>query len=93
MASDTSASVAAIMRHNGTAGEPGGKKRQVMPSYSAKFNLPAHFIGGNHLAVAAPGPVKDFVASNDGHTIIEKVCILTILSISSWRQQIISSNS
>lgn len=73
MASDTSASVAAIMRHNGTAGEPGGKKRQTMPSYSAKFNLPAHFIGGNHLAVAPPGLVKDFVASHDGHTIIEKV--------------------
>lgn len=73
MASDSSATVAAIMRTTGTAGQPGGKDKIVTPSYSKKFNLPAHFIGGNSLEVAAPSAVKDFVASHDGHTVIEKV--------------------
>ncbi|KAI9809983.1 MAG: acetyl-coenzyme-A carboxylase [Pycnora praestabilis] len=44
-------------------------------SYAAKHNLAAHFIGGNHLKVAAAGRVKDFVASNDGHTVITSVLI------------------
>ncbi len=43
-------------------------------SYAAKHNLAPHFIGGNHLHAASPGPVKDFVASNDGHTVITSVC-------------------
>lgn len=43
-------------------------------SYAAKHNLAAHFIGGNHLAAAPPGPVKDFVADHDGHTVITSVC-------------------
>jgi hypothetical protein len=48
------------------------------PSSSAvNYNLPAHFIGGNHLAVAAPSKVKDFVASHGGHTVITNVCSLT----------------
>lgn len=42
-------------------------------SYAAKHNLPAHFIGGNHLAVAPAGPVKDFVTNSDGHTVITSV--------------------
>lgn len=42
-------------------------------SYSAKFNLAAHFIGGNHLEAAPSGRVKDFVANNDGHTVITNV--------------------
>ena len=42
-------------------------------SYAAKFNLPPHFIGGNHLDAAAAGSVKDFVASHDGHTVITSV--------------------
>lgn len=33
-------------------------------SYSAKFKLADHFIGGNKLDNAAAGPVKDFVASH-----------------------------
>jgi hypothetical protein len=41
--------------------------------YAAKHNLPAHFIGGNTLDVAAPSAVKDFVASHDGHTVITSV--------------------
>lgn len=44
-------------------------------SYAAKHNLPAHFIGGNHLQAAAPSKVKDFVAAHDGHTVITSVLI------------------
>ena len=46
-------------------------------SYAAKHKLPAHFIGGNHLAAAAPGAVKEFVAAHDGHTVITSVCQTT----------------
>jgi len=42
-------------------------------SYAAKHNLASHFIGGNHLEVAGAGLVKDFVANNDGHTVITSV--------------------
>jgi hypothetical protein len=42
-------------------------------AYAAKHNLPAHFIGGNRLDVAASSAVKDFVASHDGHTVITSV--------------------
>ena len=42
-------------------------------SYAAKFNLPDHFIGGNRLEAAPPSAVKDFVADNDGHTVITSV--------------------
>jgi hypothetical protein len=42
-------------------------------SYAAKHNLADHFIGGNKLENAAAGPVKDFVASHDGHTVISSV--------------------
>lgn len=51
-------------------------------SYAAKHNLPAHFIGGNHLGVAEAGRVKDFVQDNDGHTVITSVscCVLEALT-------------
>lgn len=42
-------------------------------SAASKHNLPAHFIGGNHLDVAPAGPVKDFVTSHEGHTVITSV--------------------
>lgn len=42
-------------------------------SYSARFNLAPHFIGGNHLEAAPPSKVKDFVANHDGHTVITNV--------------------
>lgn len=42
-------------------------------SYAAKFNLAPHFIGGNELSQAPPSKVKDFVAANDGHTVITNV--------------------
>ena len=42
-------------------------------SYAAKHQLADHFIGGNKLENAAAGPVKDFVANHDGHTVITNV--------------------
>jgi acetyl-CoA carboxylase / biotin carboxylase 1 len=45
----------------------------VPSSYSAKFDLQPHFIGGNELSKAPPSKVKDFVAQHDGHTVITKV--------------------
>lgn len=42
-------------------------------SYAKKHNLAEHFIGGNKLENASAGPVKDFVASHDGHTVISSV--------------------
>jgi acetyl-CoA carboxylase/biotin carboxylase 1 len=42
-------------------------------SYASKFHLADHFIGGNKLENAAAGPVKDFVAAHDGHTVITNV--------------------
>jgi hypothetical protein len=43
-------------------------------SYAAKHNISDHFIGGNKLENALASPVKDFVASHDGHTVITNVC-------------------
>ncbi|KAI9483961.1 MAG: acetyl-CoA carboxylase [Benjaminiella poitrasii] len=40
-----------------------------------KKNLPDHFLGGNSLETAPPSPVKDFVATHEGHTVISKVLI------------------
>ena len=42
-------------------------------SFAAKYTLPSHFIGGNRMDAAAPGAVKDFVAKNDGHSVITSV--------------------
>ncbi|KAL8983475.1 MAG: hypothetical protein Q9205_002306 [Flavoplaca limonia] len=42
-------------------------------SYSAKHKIAPHFIGGNHLGVAPASSVKDFVANNDGHSVISNV--------------------
>ncbi|RFU30919.1 hypothetical protein B7463_g5389, partial [Scytalidium lignicola] len=44
-------------------------------AYAAKHKLADHFIGGSRLENAAPGPVKDFVAAHDGHTVITSVLI------------------
>lgn len=49
-----------------------GRDRELS-SYAAKHKLAPHFIGGNHLDVATPGSVKDFVANHDGHTVITNV--------------------
>lgn len=44
-----------------------------LTSYAARHKLAARFIGGNRLENAAASPVKDFVASHDGHTVITNV--------------------
>ncbi|KAM4057331.1 acetyl-CoA carboxylase domain-containing protein [Hirsutella rhossiliensis] len=44
-------------------------------SYADKHRIADHFIGGNELANAPAGKVKDFVAQNDGHTVITNVLI------------------
>jgi acetyl-CoA carboxylase/biotin carboxylase 1 len=42
-------------------------------SYAGMHNLADHFIGGNRLENAPASKVKDFVAQNDGHTVITNV--------------------
>jgi hypothetical protein len=42
-------------------------------SYAERNQVADHFVGGNRLANAAAGKVKDFVAQNDGHTVITNV--------------------
>lgn len=59
---------------NGTAHQTNGQAKN-MSSYAAKHKLLAHFIGGNHLAAASAGSVKDFVANHDGHTVITSVSL------------------
>lgn len=59
---------------NGTAHQTNGPVKHIS-SYAAKHKLPAHFIGGNHLAAAPAGSVKDFIASSDGHTVITSVSL------------------
>src|SRR5947199_4943594 len=44
-------------------------------SWQAKHQVPSHFIGGNHLDVAPPSAVKDFVQNSDGHSVITSVSI------------------
>ncbi|KAG8531397.1 Acetyl-CoA carboxylase [Bacidia gigantensis] len=70
---------------NGVNGvpQPNGVHQQVngdshsksTQSYSAKFSLADHFIGGNRLEAAPSSSVKDFVIQNDGHTVITNVLI------------------
>lgn len=48
-------------------------------SYAEKNQVAAHFIGGNRLANAPPSKVKDFVAENDGHTVITNVSFAALL--------------
>ena len=57
----------------GGAHKANGHSNGVPSSYAAKFDIPAHFIGGNELSQARPSKVKDFVAANDGHTVITSV--------------------
>lgn len=57
------------------AGAPkvNGTTNGTSSSYAAQFDLKPHFIGGNKLSKAPPSKVKDFVAANDGHTVITNV--------------------
>ena len=58
---------------NGVHETNGNPRTRNPSSYSAKFELADHFIGGNHLDAAPPGSVKDFVRDSDGHTVITNV--------------------
>ena len=72
---------------NGDAHSAKGPRPRTASSYAAKFNLAPHFIGGNHLDKAPAGSVKDFVANNDGHTVISNVCPTTrslVVFSASW---------
>jgi acetyl-CoA carboxylase/biotin carboxylase 1 len=42
-------------------------------SMAAKYDLADHFIGLNHVGVAPPSKVKDFVTAHGGHTVITNV--------------------
>jgi acetyl-CoA carboxylase / biotin carboxylase 1 len=55
---------------NGVNGRPAPNGRA---SYAERYKLADHFIGGNRLANAPASKVKDFVAENDGHTVITNV--------------------
>lgn len=54
-------------------GANGALRNGQHSSWQAKHQLPSHFIGGNHLDAAPPGPVKDFVQNSDGHSVITSV--------------------
>ena len=56
---------------------------------AAKANLASHFIGGNKLEVAPSGAVKDFVAKNDGHSVITSVSTSTRWG--NWTGELISA--
>ena len=59
---------------NGLTPETNGESlTKRSSSYSVKFNLADHFIGGNRLEAAPPSDVKEFVKHNDGHTVITNV--------------------
>lgn len=42
-------------------------------TYAELHKVADHFIGGNRLENAPNSKVKDFVAANDGHTVISNV--------------------
>ena len=61
-------------------------------SYTAKFDLASHFIGGNELSKAPPSKVKDFVAASDGHTVITSVSADRQPALGkTWREMLTSS--
>lgn len=51
----------------------GVKANGTPSSNAAKYDLPSHFIGDNHLGAAPPSKVKEFVAAHGGHTVITSV--------------------
>ncbi|KAK0630955.1 acetyl-CoA carboxylase [Bombardia bombarda] len=66
---------------NGNGVSNGTRNTVVVPhsngkaSYAEKNKVAAHFIGGNKLENAPSSKVKEFVAENDGHTVITNVLI------------------
>lgn len=55
-----------------------------LSSYAAKHKIAPHFIGRNHLDVASASSVKDFVARNDGHTVITNVSAIPHLGLQAF---------
>lgn len=55
------------------AAKANGHTNGTPSSYASKFELADHFIGGNKISQARASKVKDFVAANDGHTVITNV--------------------
>ena len=68
-------------RTKGDAHPANGAHSRAPSSYSQKFNLAAHFIGGNHLEAAPSSSVKDFVTHNDGHSVITSVSFHSATSV------------
>lgn len=72
--------MAAVNGH-GAANGANDTSSRVVPltngkaSYAEKHKLSDHFIGGNKLENAPASKVKDFVANNDGHTVITNVSL------------------
>ena len=62
----------AMTRINGSVSSASGPPPHPSP-YAARHKLADHFIGGNRLENAVAGPVKDFVVSHDGHTVVTNV--------------------
>lgn len=64
---------------NGTDGADRRRGSVVAPqtngkaTYAELHKVADHFIGGNRLENAPNSKVKDFVAANDGHTVISNV--------------------
>lgn len=58
---------------NGVAGRTQKVTDKPTSSYTAKFNLPEHFKGGNSLEAAPPSDVREYIRENDGHTVITNV--------------------
>lgn len=66
------------MAQAASGAQPNGTNGRTVPvngktSYAEKHRIADHFIGGNKLANAPAGKVKEFVAQNDGHTVITNV--------------------
>ncbi|KAK7740495.1 acetyl-coenzyme-A carboxylase [Cytospora paraplurivora] len=59
-----------VARNGVIVPQPNGKA-----SYAELHKVADHFIGGNKLENAPDSKVKDFVAANDGHTVITNVLI------------------
>jgi acetyl-CoA carboxylase / biotin carboxylase 1 len=56
-----------------TKGVNGRPASNGKATYAERNKVADHFVGGNRLSNAPASKVKDFVAENDGHTVITNV--------------------
>lgn len=68
-----------VARNGVTVPQPNGKA-----SYAELNKVADHFIGGNKLENAPDSKVKDFVAENDGHTVITNVSCAPCVAAYAW---------